>query len=88
MVHIFCIRGFVALYWTCGSVFLTSALFFQLMDISEKLWQVYNRLDPVSLDSLLAEVPLTSIGFCGINMFMFIEPLILLGGLVISLNSL
>uniref|UniRef100_A0A7N6FDS4 Uncharacterized protein n=1 Tax=Anabas testudineus TaxID=64144 RepID=A0A7N6FDS4_ANATE len=28
---------------------------YKLMDISEKLWQVYNRLDPVSLDSLLAE---------------------------------
>ena len=28
----------------------------QLIDISEKLWQVYTRLDPVSLDSLLAEV--------------------------------
>lgn len=39
-------------------MFLTSVLFFQLMDMSEKLWQVYNRLDPVSLDSLLAEVPL------------------------------
>ncbi|XP_067335248.1 uncharacterized protein C20orf194 homolog isoform X1 [Channa argus] len=28
---------------------------YKLMDMSEKLWQVYNRLDPVSLDSLLAE---------------------------------
>lgn len=28
---------------------------YKLMDMSEKLWQVYNRLDPVSLDRLLAE---------------------------------
>uniref|UniRef100_A0A4W6C4E3 Dynein axonemal assembly factor 9 n=1 Tax=Lates calcarifer TaxID=8187 RepID=A0A4W6C4E3_LATCA len=28
---------------------------YKLMDMSEKLWQVYTRLDPVSLDSLLAE---------------------------------
>ncbi|XP_028994932.1 uncharacterized protein C20orf194 homolog [Betta splendens] len=28
---------------------------YMLMDMSEKLWQVYNRLDPVSLDRLLAE---------------------------------
>ncbi|XP_040916742.1 uncharacterized protein C20orf194 homolog [Toxotes jaculatrix] len=28
---------------------------YKLMDMSEKLWQVYGRLDPVSLDSLLAE---------------------------------
>uniref|UniRef100_A0A7N8Y6W0 Dynein axonemal assembly factor 9 n=1 Tax=Mastacembelus armatus TaxID=205130 RepID=A0A7N8Y6W0_9TELE len=28
---------------------------YKLMDMSEKLWQVYNRLDPVSLDSLLSE---------------------------------
>ncbi|XP_069391597.1 dynein axonemal assembly factor 9 [Paralichthys olivaceus] len=28
---------------------------YKLIDISEKLWQVYTRLDPVSLDSLLAE---------------------------------
>uniref|UniRef100_A0A3Q3IIW6 Uncharacterized protein n=1 Tax=Monopterus albus TaxID=43700 RepID=A0A3Q3IIW6_MONAL len=28
---------------------------YKLMDMSEKLWQVYNRLDPVSLDQLLAE---------------------------------
>lgn len=70
-------RVFVALHRTCGSVFLTSVLFFQLMDMSEKLWQVYNRLDPVSLDSLLAEVQLFLIGFCCINMFMFIEMLFL-----------
>ncbi|XP_058470731.1 uncharacterized protein C20orf194 homolog [Solea solea] len=35
-----------------GSFF---TLKYKLMDMSEKLWQVYNRLDPVSLDSLLAE---------------------------------
>lgn len=29
------------------------------MDMSEKLWQVYNRLDPVSLDNLLTEVTLS-----------------------------
>ncbi|XP_037551131.1 dynein axonemal assembly factor 9 [Nematolebias whitei] len=28
---------------------------YKLMDMSEKLWQVYNRLDPVSLENLLAE---------------------------------
>ncbi|XP_049918064.1 uncharacterized protein C20orf194 homolog [Epinephelus moara] len=28
---------------------------YKLMDMSEKLWQVYNRLDPVSLDTLLTE---------------------------------
>uniref|UniRef100_A0A3Q1AJ92 Uncharacterized protein n=1 Tax=Amphiprion ocellaris TaxID=80972 RepID=A0A3Q1AJ92_AMPOC len=28
---------------------------YELMDMSEKLWQVYNRLDPVSLDNLLTE---------------------------------
>ncbi|XP_029349823.1 dynein axonemal assembly factor 9 isoform X2 [Echeneis naucrates] len=28
---------------------------YKLMDMSEKLWQVYTRLDPVSLDSLLGE---------------------------------
>ncbi|XP_071353876.1 dynein axonemal assembly factor 9 isoform X2 [Trachinotus anak] len=28
---------------------------YKLMDMSEKLWQIYTRLDPVSLDSLLAE---------------------------------
>lgn len=26
------------------------------MDMSEKLWQVYNRLDPVSLNQVLTEV--------------------------------
>lgn len=31
-------------------------LFFQLMDMSEKLWRVYNRLDLVSLNQLIAEV--------------------------------
>lgn len=31
-------------------------LCFQLMDMSEKLWQVYNRLDPVSLDQVITEV--------------------------------
>lgn len=35
----------------------------QLMDMSENLWQVYNRLDPVSLDNLLAEVTMSLI-FC------------------------
>ncbi|KAG7271008.1 hypothetical protein CRUP_038459, partial [Coryphaenoides rupestris] len=28
---------------------------YQLMDISERLWQMYSRLDPLSLDNLLAE---------------------------------
>ncbi|XP_028251377.1 dynein axonemal assembly factor 9 [Parambassis ranga] len=28
---------------------------YKLVDMSEKLWQIYNRLDPVSLDNLLAE---------------------------------
>ncbi|XP_041827868.1 uncharacterized protein C20orf194 homolog [Melanotaenia boesemani] len=28
---------------------------YKLMDMSEKLWQVYNRLDPVSLDNLITE---------------------------------
>ncbi|XP_020499013.2 uncharacterized protein C20orf194 homolog [Labrus bergylta] len=28
---------------------------YKLMDMSEKLWQVYNRLDPVSLDTVLTE---------------------------------
>lgn len=28
----------------------------QLMDMSEKLWQVYNRLDPVSLNQVITEV--------------------------------
>ncbi|XP_070835102.1 dynein axonemal assembly factor 9 isoform X1 [Chaetodon trifascialis] len=28
---------------------------YKLMDMSEKLWQVYNRLDPVSLDSVFTE---------------------------------
>ncbi|XP_045917900.1 dynein axonemal assembly factor 9 [Micropterus dolomieu] len=28
---------------------------YKLMDMSEKLWQVYNRLDPVSLDNVLTE---------------------------------
>lgn len=28
---------------------------YKLMDMSENLWQVYNRLDPVSLDNLLTE---------------------------------
>uniref|UniRef100_A0A667Z3E3 Dynein axonemal assembly factor 9 n=1 Tax=Myripristis murdjan TaxID=586833 RepID=A0A667Z3E3_9TELE len=28
---------------------------YKLMDISERLWQIYTRLDPVSLDSLLTE---------------------------------
>lgn len=39
----------VASYWTC-------TLCFQLMDMSEKLWQVYNRLDPVSLSAVFTEV--------------------------------
>lgn len=32
------------------------SLSLQLMDMSEKLWQVYNRLDPVSLNRLVTEV--------------------------------
>ena len=28
----------------------------QLMDMSEKLWQIYTRLDAVSLETLLTEV--------------------------------
>ncbi|XP_035465310.1 dynein axonemal assembly factor 9 isoform X4 [Scophthalmus maximus] len=36
-----------------GGSFFT--LKYELMDMSEKLWQVYTRLDPVSLDSLLTE---------------------------------
>ncbi|XP_061600312.1 uncharacterized protein C20orf194 homolog isoform X1 [Cololabis saira] len=28
---------------------------YKLMDMSEKLWQVYNRLDPLSVDNLLTE---------------------------------
>ncbi|KAM4625546.1 dynein axonemal assembly factor 9 [Polymixia lowei] len=28
---------------------------YKLMDVSERLWQIYTRLDPVSLDNLLAE---------------------------------
>lgn len=28
----------------------------QLMDMSEKLWQVYSRLDPVSLNRVITEV--------------------------------
>ncbi|XP_074547735.1 dynein axonemal assembly factor 9 [Halichoeres trimaculatus] len=35
-----------------GSIF---TLKYKLMDMSEKLWQVYNRLDPVSLDNVLTE---------------------------------
>ncbi|XP_047466426.1 uncharacterized protein C20orf194 homolog isoform X2 [Mugil cephalus] len=35
-----------------GSLFTTK---YKLMDMSEKLWKVYNRLDPVSLDGLLSE---------------------------------
>uniref|UniRef100_A0A8D3A1V2 Dynein axonemal assembly factor 9 n=1 Tax=Scophthalmus maximus TaxID=52904 RepID=A0A8D3A1V2_SCOMX len=42
-----------------GGSFFT--LKYELMDMSEKLWQVYTRLDPVSLDSLLTEVSLTSV---------------------------
>lgn len=42
-------RARVASYWTC-------TLCFQLMDMSEKLWQVYNRLDPVSLSAVFTEV--------------------------------
>lgn len=29
---------------------------FQLVDMSEELWQVYNRLDPVSLNASLTQV--------------------------------
>ncbi|CAJ1074647.1 uncharacterized protein C20orf194 homolog [Xyrichtys novacula] len=36
-----------------GGSFFT--LKYKLMDMSEKLWQVYNRLDPVSLDHVLTE---------------------------------
>lgn len=32
------------------------SLSLQLMDMSEKLWQVYNRLDPVSLNQVITEV--------------------------------
>lgn len=38
------------------SVRLTLVFVFQLMDVSEKLWQVYNRLDPVSLNQVITEV--------------------------------
>lgn len=31
---------------------------FKLIDMSEKLWQVYNKLDPVSLEHFLSEVTL------------------------------
>uniref|UniRef100_A0A671XWH4 Dynein axonemal assembly factor 9 n=1 Tax=Sparus aurata TaxID=8175 RepID=A0A671XWH4_SPAAU len=36
-----------------GGSFFT--LKYKLMDMSEKLWQVYNRLDPVSLDTVFTE---------------------------------
>lgn len=32
------------------------SLSLQLMDMSEKLWQVYSRLDPVSLNQVITEV--------------------------------
>lgn len=35
---------------------LTLVFVFQLMDMSEKLWRVYNRLDPVSLNQVITEV--------------------------------
>lgn len=47
--------------WAAGvhlSVRLTLVFVFQLMDMSEKLWQVYNRLDPVSLNQVITEVAL------------------------------
>lgn len=47
--------------WAAGvrpSVCLTLVFVFQLMDMSEKLWQVYNRLDPVSLNQVITEVAL------------------------------
>ncbi|KAM6961241.1 dynein axonemal assembly factor 9 [Aplochiton taeniatus] len=36
-----------------GGSFFTMT--YKLVDVSEKLWQVYNRLDPVALDHLLTE---------------------------------
>lgn len=39
------------------SVAITNACCtFQLVDMSEDLWQVYNRLDPVSLNATLTQV--------------------------------
>lgn len=42
-----------------GRVLLSASrlsLSLQLMDMSEKLWQVYSRLDPVSLNQVITEV--------------------------------
>ncbi len=52
---------FVELHLTCCRALLvpvcfTRSFFFQLMDMSEKLWQVYHRLDPVSLSNVFTEV--------------------------------
>lgn len=39
------------------SVAITNVCYtFQLVDMSEELWQVYNRLDPVSLNASLTQV--------------------------------
>lgn len=47
-------------YNSCKAVsVLYCTLLFQLMDMSEKLWQVYSRLDPVSLDTVFTEVTLS-----------------------------
>lgn len=48
-------------FWLCNILSFIKfgpicSLFMQLVDMSQKLWQVYNRLDPVSLESLLTEV--------------------------------
>lgn len=56
-------------------------MFSQLMDISERLWQVYSRLDPLSLDTLLAEVlvlPLHLHLHARINMRMMMMKMMLL----------
>lgn len=59
-------KVFVALHYTCYSLF-GIFLLLQIMDMSEKLWQVYNRLDPVSIDHLLIEVILSYFFFCRLN---------------------
>lgn len=57
VLGILCVLFFLFVY-----LFYVSVLM-QLMDMSENLWQVYNRLDPVSLDNLLTEVTMRLI-FC------------------------
>lgn len=56
--------------WSLAKVLVvlhcTCTLFFQLMDMSEKLWRVYNRLDPVSLNDVLTEVTLSFIFYLGV----------------------